>query len=61
MDNIVSFYKDGLLADDWEIQEEKIEITREQLRVALLTTNEEAGSLDECYFMLCSLLGFKND
>jgi hypothetical protein len=57
--NILGLSTEDILADDWEIQEEKIEITREQLRWAY----HEAPSddPDKEFSEMARLLGFKND
>jgi hypothetical protein len=51
-----------ILADDWEIQEEKIEITRKQLRLAYNKVFSSVSGIETvCFKQLARELGFKND
>lgn len=38
-----SFTIDWILADDWEIEEKKVEITQEQLRLAVIAVHLNTG------------------
>jgi hypothetical protein len=51
------FTTEDILANDWEVEEETISITRRQLAEALDTV---AGGQNISFYVLCRELGFKN-
>lgn len=53
--------KEDILADDWETQEEKIEITREQLINAMMQARHNSYHIDTIASDTADILGFKND
>ena len=52
------FSTEDLLAEDWEIEEEKIEISRELLRRAFERTWALGGSYESAIYYLENELGF---